>query len=63
MLSQTRPQGFNGPGALRLSDILTLYNAQGWADADIELMQYVRTMLFLDAALRQYYEDRKPSGK
>jgi hypothetical protein len=63
MLSQTRQPGFSGPGTLRLSDIITLYNAQGWVEADIELMQYVRTMLFLDGVLRQYYEERKPSGR
>lgn len=63
MLSQTRQPGFNGPGTLRLADILTLYHAQGWIEADMEVMEFVRTMLFLDSALHQYYEERRPLGK
>lgn len=62
-LSQTRQPGFSGPGNLQLSDILALYQVDGWEEADMTARHYLMTMLFLDGVLHQYYEERKPRGK
>lgn len=63
MLSQTRQPGFSGPGAFQLADIVILYQAQGWSDGEVELIEYIKLMLFLDSVHRQYHDERKPRGK
>jgi hypothetical protein len=63
MLNQTRVPGFSGPGALRLSDIVTLFEAEDWAAAEMELIDYVKIMLHLDSALITFHAERGPTGK
>jgi hypothetical protein len=60
-LSKTRPPAFEGVGNLRLADIVTLYQARHWADAGLELGDYIDEMLRLDSTLKEYIKERTPS--
>lgn len=60
-LSRTRAQAFSGLGSLCLQDIVTLYHAEQWADAEMALPDYIETMLFLDSAAREHYALKNPT--